>query len=352
MQDLGSKNGIMVGTARVNQARLVADASHFQLGRSLVTLHGDDSSSAAPPVEPIDGLIGSSAGMRRLTVEVRRVAPLSAPVLIVGESGTGKDVVASALHGLSGRSGRLVPLNMGALTESLADAELFGHTRGAFTGANTERVGAFVLADAGTLFLDEIADMSAGSQVKLLRVVEDGRVRALGSNDDKRVDVRVVSATWANLTDRVKQNRFREDLLHRISTLVLRLPPLRSRKSDIAALSAFLLRRYEPELGPVTLSDGALSALLQHDWPGNVRELGGVLYRAALTAASSELAAVDVIGAKAMRSARAKTVASPTDAVRMLRRHDGNVSAAARAMCVPRSTFRAWLQRSADGSAA
>lgn len=351
VQDLGSKNGIMVGSARVNQARLVADASHFQMGRSLVTLHGEDTGSKTPHSEPIDGLIGNSPGMRRLTAEIRRAAPLSAPVLVLGESGTGKDVVAGALHQLSGRSGRLVPLNMGALTEGLADAELFGHTRGAFTGASVDRVGAFALADQGTLFLDEVADLSAGSQVKLLRVVEDGRVRALGSSVDRRVDVRVVSATWANLSDRVRQGRFREDLLHRISTLVLRLPPLRSRKSDIAGLSACLLGRYQHELGPVTLSDGALSALLQYDWPGNVRELGGALYRAALTAESRELTAADVIGARTMRNTRAKTVASPADAVRMLRRHEGNVSAAARAMCVPRSTFRAWLQRCADASA-
>lgn len=349
--DLESKNGLFLDSARVRSAKLVASGSHFQLGRTLIVLRGADPKEDEEPFEPVPGLVGSSAAMRRVAAEIRRAAPLRAPVLVTGETGTGKDLVATALHQLSGRSGMLIPLNMGTLSEGLADADLFGHTRGAFTGAIAQRSGAFVLANGGTLFLDEIADLTPNLQVKLLRVVEDGRVRALGSAEYRDVDVRVVSATWADLSERASQGRFREDLLHRISTLVVRLPPLRQRKSDIAVLSAALLARYVDEFGELALSDAALSCLMRHDWPGNVRQLGSVLYRSALMARDGMIDAADVAQAIGSTSLRAKPVASPVDAVRVLQQHAGNVSAAARALGVPRSTFRAWLER-AENSAA
>ncbi|MCA9627069.1 MAG: sigma 54-interacting transcriptional regulator [Myxococcales bacterium] len=351
VRDLDSTNGLRVGSARVRGAKLLASGSHFQLGRTLVVLRSEEPDEAEAKFEPVPGIVGNSAAMRRVALEIRRAAPLKAPVLVVGESGTGKDLVATALHQLSQRGGMLVPLNMGSLTEGLADADLFGHTRGAFTGAIAQRSGAFVLAHGGTLFLDEIADLSPGLQVKLLRVVEDGRVRALGSTEHREVDVRVVSATWANLHERVEQGRFREDLLHRISTLLIRLPPLRQRKSDIAALSRTLLARYAVEFGELNLTDAALSGLMSHDWPGNVRQLGSVLYRCALMARAGTITAPDVAQAIGSTAQRAKPVASPVDALRVLKQHGGNVSAAARALRVPRSTFRAWLER-AENSAA
>ncbi len=345
VRDLDSRNGTYLAAARIREARLVATGSHFQIGRSLVVLRAETAEEARVPANDLPGLVGSSLVMRRLAEEIRRVARLRAPVLVLGESGTGKDVVASALHSLSGRRGQLVPLNVGALSEGLADAELFGHTKGAFTGAVAERAGAFELADGGSLFLDEIADLSPALQVKLLRVVEDGRVRALGSGVYREVSTRVISATWADLSERAEQGRFREDLLHRISTLVLRLPPLRARRSDIAALSVALLRRFEPELGPLTLSSLALSVLTQHEWPGNVRELAAVLYRAALTARGGVVQGSDVQLASTVKQQRAKTVATPDEALKALEEHRGNVSAAARALRVPRSTFRAWVER-------
>jgi DNA-binding NtrC family response regulator len=268
--------------------------------------------------------------------------------LLQGESGTGKDVVARGLHQLSRRSGGYVPLNVGALPESLADAELFGHRRGAFTGALHSRPGAFEQADAGTLFLDEIADLPLGIQIKLLRVVEDGSVRPLGSTSPLQVDVRIVSASWAALEERVDGGSFRADLYHRLSTVVIELPPLRQRKSDIPELARALLRRIRDEVGERQLTSAALSRLVSHDWPGNVRELGSVLYRAAMATTEPEIQA-EHVQINAARTLQRLAPLGPDDAIRLLREHQGNVSAAARAAGVPRSTFRAWLVRSPRG---
>jgi transcriptional regulator of acetoin/glycerol metabolism len=248
---------------------------------------------------------------------------------------------------LGRRDGPYVPLNMAALPESLADAELFGHRRGAFTGAVTSRVGAFEQAHEGTLFLDEIAELPLSIQVKLLRVVEDGMVRAVGATQALRVAVRLVSASWARLDERVVQGSFRADLYHRLSTVVVELPPLRERRSDIAQLSHSLLRRLRADVGERTLSSAALARLVDQSWPGNVRELGAVLYRAAASA-DYEIAARHVDEASrptpnGRRPAR--------DARALLEQCAGNVSQAARAAGVPRSTFRAWLSRAgAEGA--
>src|SRR6187551_1936871 len=165
--------------------------------------------------------------MRRIAEDVHRHARTRAPILIQGESGTGKDLVARAIHLLGRPNGPYVPLNVGAIAEALADSELFGHRRGAFTGAVAHRHGAFELAHQGTLFLDEVAELSAGVQVRLLRVVEDGKLRPLGAHASTQVDVRIVSASWASLPERVEQCRFRADLYHRLSMVTLELPPLR-----------------------------------------------------------------------------------------------------------------------------
>jgi two-component system response regulator GlrR len=283
--------------------------------------------------------------MRRLVAEARRCASLRASVLLQGESGSGKDVVARALHLLSRRPGQYVPLNVGAIPESLADAELFGHKRGAFTGAVIARAGAFEQAHRGTLFLDEIADLPPSVQVKLLRVVEDRQVRPIGSPHSVDVDVRVVSASWAILEDRVAEEKFREDLFHRISTFVIRVPPLRARKSDIPALAHALLARIRDETGPRSLGSAALARLVAHSWPGNVRELASVLYRAAVTADGEHIESSHVEAALAGPSKARPRALSESEAVLLLREHGGNVSAAARTAGVPRSTFRSWLDK-------
>jgi DNA-binding NtrC family response regulator len=289
-------------------------------------------------------MVGSSLGMQRVAAEVRRHARTRAPILIQGESGTGKDVIARAIHQLSRRGGAYVPLNLSALPESLADAELFGHRRGAFTGAVQSRAGAFEVAHQGTLFLDEIADLSAVIQVKLLRVVEDGGVRPLGATSSLQVDVRIVSASWAELETRVAENRFRADLFHRLSTVVVHVPPLRQRKSDIPELSRVLLGRIKSDVGPKRLTSAALARLLSHAWPGNVRELSSALYRAAMASPGEEIRADDLLLSSAPVLQRLARI-GPDDARRLLDEHQRNVSAAARAAGVPRSTFRSWLSR-------
>lgn len=345
VEDLASKNGVHVGRVRVPCAFVSERQGTFVIGRTSVVVRATGETEG-PFDEPIPGIIGSSSGMRRLATEIRRHARTRAPVLLQGESGTGKDVVASALHRLSGRSGSYVPLNVGALPEALADAELFGHRRGAFTGAVQNRTGAFEQAHGGTLFLDEIADLPSGIQVKLLRVVEDGCVRPLGATQVVRVNTRVVSATWADLPERVARERFRADLFHRLSTVVVRIPPLRERKSDISELSRALLMRIRDEVGDKELTSSALSALLDYAWPGNVRELNSVLYRAAMSAPDRTIRAEHVrLGGSVERRSPPLPPSRYDQVSALLRQHAGNVSAAARAAGVARSTFRAWLAR-------
>jgi DNA-binding NtrC family response regulator len=265
--------------------------------------------------------------------------------LIQGESGTGKDLVARAIHALGRPNGPYVPLNVGAIAESLADSELFGHRRGAFTGAVAHRLGAFEQAHRGTLFLDEVAELSPGVQVRLLRVVEDGAVKPLGSQTSTNVDVRIISACWASLPTRVEEGRFRADLYHRLSTITLQLPPLRERRTDIRALATVLLHRLEPELGSKQLSTEALGVLVAHHWPGNVRELSSVLYRAAAAASGREILPQHLIlQAKSPGPRRVRDIGC-FDAQALLDSHDGNVSAAARAARIPRTTFRALLHK-------
>jgi DNA-binding NtrC family response regulator len=346
VEDLASRNGVFVGGARVPAARLASGLSSFVIGRTTVTVRELlEPARSVPGDDPIPGLVGTSLPMRRLAAESRRCAGLRASVLLQGESGSGKDVVARAIHQLSRRPGQYVPLNVGAIPESLADAELFGHGRGAFTGAVIARSGAFEQAHRGTLFLDEIAELAPSIQVKLLRVVEDRRVRPLGSPQAIDVDVRIVSASWAPLEDRVMEDRFREDLFHRISTFVIRVPPLRSRKSDIPALSSALLARIRDEVGPRQLGSAALARLVAHSWPGNVRELSSVLYRAAVTADGEHIESSHVEAALAGPSKARPRALSEGEAAILLREHGGNVSAAARTAGVPRSTFRSWLEK-------
>lgn len=346
VEDLGSRNGVYVGGARVESAWLTTGETSLVVGRTAVTVRSmHQADEVIHSADPIPGLIGSSVPMRRLCMEVRRVASLRAPVLLQGESGSGKDVVARAVHTLSKRSGAYVPLNVGAIAETLADAELFGHCRGAFTGAVAARSGAFEQAHRGTLFLDEIAELSPAIQVKLLRVVEEKRVRPVGGTRAEDVDVRVISATWAPLEERVADGAFREDLYHRIATFVIRVPALRTRKSDVPALGRVLLGRLRDELGPKELGSQALAALVQHSWPGNVRELASVLYRAAVAAPGQEIDSRHVALALALPTKKKPRALEPEEAEALLHEHGGNVSASARAAGVPRSTFRSWLER-------
>ena len=216
---------------------------------------------------------------------IERVAPSGSALLITGETGTGKELAARCVHRQSPRRDRLfVPLNCAALPGELLEAELFGHTRGAFTGADRDRQGKFEVADGGTLFLDEIGDMPLSLQAKLLRVLEDGAVEPLGTNKRISVDVRIISATNQDLKEAIAAKRFRSDLLFRLNTFEIRLAPLRERGDDIAILAPLLLERFARQISkrPVSLSDEALALLCRYDWPGNVRELRNLMERAAV----------------------------------------------------------------------
>ncbi|HEY6727228.1 MAG TPA: sigma 54-interacting transcriptional regulator [Polyangiaceae bacterium] len=347
IRDLGSKNGLFVGGARVTEAVLGRAGCGFMIGRTSVVIRDSEPKKRGVAAPSVPGLVGDSSAIRRVAEEVCKAAGCRAPVLIQGESGTGKDVVARALHQLSGRRGAYVPMNAAAFPDALADSELFGHERGAFTGAVGSRAGAFEQANRGTLFLDEVAELSPSVQVRLLRVVEDGQIRPLGGMRQRQVDARLISASWADLSERVRVGRFRADLYHRLSTLVITLPPLRERKDDIPALCAALLQRVQGELGPKVVSDAALDRLLEYSWPGNVRELGGVLYRAGLRAPSECIEPEHLALVHTKRPRRELAVLTPAEAHQLYEVHGRNKSAAARAAAVPRSTFRGWLERGA-----
>jgi DNA-binding NtrC family response regulator len=228
-------------------------------------------------------LVGQSAALQKLVARAMRFAPSTAPVLVMGESGTGKELIARLLHD-HGRypDGPLVPVNCGALSRELAESELFGHERGAFTGAGARRTGWFEEASGGTLVLDEIGELPLELQPKLLRVLETGRLRRVGGRGETAVDVRVVALTLRDLPREVQRGRFRADLYHRLSTFQLVLPPLRDRRDDVPLLSEHFLVELAGELGPRQLTPEARTRLAAHDWPGNVRELRNVIRRAAI----------------------------------------------------------------------
>ena len=226
-----------------------------------------------------EGIIGAHPSMQTIFEVIRRVAPTDATVLITGESGTGKELVAAALHRLSSRgNGRFVPVHCGAIPEELLESEMFGHERGAFTGAVASRVGRFKLADGGTIFLDEIGEMSPKLQVKLLRVLEDGRFEPVGSVSTQHVDVRIIAATNRSLEEAVANRQFREDLFYRLRVVPIEMPPLRQRREDIHLLVAGVLAQLAAKgLNEVTVTPAAMEVLERYSWPGNVRELRNVL---------------------------------------------------------------------------
>jgi len=240
----------------------------------------------------LDHVVGTSAVMASLFEMVRAVAPTSSTVLITGESGTGKELVARAIHGLSGRASEaFVSINCGALPDTLLESELFGHIRGAFTDARQSKKGLFEAAHGGTLFLDEVGETSPPMQVKLLRALQERRIRRLGGTEETDVDVRVIAATNTPLEDLVEQKRFREDLFYRLQVIPITAPPLRERREDVRLLAEHFLDRFARQMGkPVAaLSEEALVCLEQHAWPGNVRELENVLERAVALETSTEV---------------------------------------------------------------
>src|SRR3954466_16274762 len=232
-------------------------------------------------------LIGDTPSMMSVRRLIETIAPTDASVMILGETGTGKELIARSLHDKSRRAGHtFIPVNCGALPENLVESELFGHRKGSFTGADTHRKGLFEVANGGTLFLDGVGELDKSVQVKLLRFLESGEIRRVGENEPFRVDVRVLCATNRDLRDMVTNETFREDLFFRLNTFEIFLPPLRDRRSDITELARHMLNRYTSRRGltGATISPEAIEVLLTHDWPGNIRELANAIERALILA--------------------------------------------------------------------
>ena len=266
------------------------------------TLEGNVRGELRPLTEKIsaplafEDVVGAAPQFRTALAIAAKAARARVPVLIEGESGVGKDVVARAIHAASPRHKQaMVTVNCGAIPANLVESELFGHERGAFTGAFDRHVGKFLSADMGTIFLDEVSEMPLDAQVKLLRVLQDGEVQPIGARRPVHVDVRVIAATNKKLSDEIEAGRFREDLYYRLNVVQLTVPPLRERMGDIPALCRHLLARIatQPGLRGLGLTDDALALLMQHDWPGNVRQLQNALFRAAVLCDGDGLARAD-----------------------------------------------------------
>jgi DNA-binding NtrC family response regulator len=334
--------------------RLLATVrTQIDLRRALRRTHRLQEAHSRLHRSAMPAFIGASRAIAEIRHTIDRIAPSDASVLITGEHGTGKEVVATWVHALSDRKSKaLVTMNAGGLAEGIAESELFGHVKGAFTDARYDRIGCFEMADEGTLFLDEIANMPIRLQAKLLRVLQTGEVQRVGSSRLRYINARVLSATNADLHVEIAAGRLREDLLYRLNTVMIRLPPLRDRREDIDALAVHFLAYYATRYRkPLTrLDEGALTALRGHGWPGNVRELAHVVERAVLMAdpAASFIVARD-LGLQPPRGAADMTPQSLEDAERhfiekVLAQHGGDVRLAAQQLGMSRSALYRRLQ--------
>jgi len=307
VRDLGSRNGSFHGGVRFDSLEATRAAT-IRIGRTELHIEPVD---GAPPLPPssrteLGGLVGQSPGLRRVFTLLERAAATDVTVLIEGETGTGKELAAGAVHALSRRAdGPYVVCDLAALPAGLAESELFGHVRGAFTGADRDRAGAFELAHGGTVFLDEIGELPLELQPRLLRALQERQVRRVGTADYRRVDVRVVAATNRDLGDEVRAGRFRADLYHRLATVAVQLPPLRDRPDDIPLLARHFLAAAAAGAGRAApaLDDAFLEALAGYDWPGNVRELRNVLERAVALSGPDTPFAAHAIGLPATPAA-------------------------------------------------
>ncbi|MEC7525375.1 MAG: sigma 54-interacting transcriptional regulator [Myxococcota bacterium] len=360
LRDLNSRNGCFVDGVRQEHAGLV-DQDVVRVGASVllfekVELEADAALAAAeePP------LFGRSLAMQRARGEVARVAARDMPVLVLGESGAGKELVARALHARSGRKGALVAVNCGALPPDLVESELFGHVAGAFTGASKPSEGLFVAASGGTIFLDEIGEMPLAVQPKLLRVLATGEVRPVGGSQARAVDARVVAATNRDLRAEVEAERFRGDLFARLTGWTIALPPLRARREDVLPLAARFLAR---EGAPERIEPDAVEALLLHRWPFNVRELEQVCSAIAVRAAGADEVLLDHLpaelrGAVELRRPVAAVGAPPIslsvrpdgtptadELSRVLRHYGGNIAQVATFFGRDRRQIYRWIDR-------
>ena len=363
LEDAGSKNGVLLDGEKTARATL-RDGQLIELGHTMLLFRDampadDEGPFAIAPrkVAPLAGLSTLLPTYEHQLANLVGAAAAVLPIVITGESGTGKELVARAVHALSGRKGPFIAVNCGAIPDNLVETELFGYRRGAFSGATEDRTGLVRAADGGTLFLDEIGDLPAASQAALLRVLQEREVTPVGATRPVGVDVRVVAATHRDLEALVAREKFRGDLLARLSGFSIHLPALRDRREDLGLLIAALLDRLAPDRKDrLTLAPEAARALIRHDWPYNVRELEKALGAALVVAGNATRIDVDHLP-PSVRSGYKRIVEeepaslSPEDherrdqIVALLREHKGNVSAVARAMGKARMQLQRWIKR-------
>ena len=354
LDDLGSKNGTVVNGEPATSARL-ADGDVIEAGGTIL-MYVHDAGDGTPVADRVlaagdaSSLTTLNAELERRFHQLRKIAPAPVPVLVRGETGTGKELTARAIHDASGRRGPFVPVNCGALPRGLIESELFGHRRGAFSGASDDHEGLVRRAHGGTLFLDEIAELPADSQVALLRVLQDGEVRPVGASEALTVDVRVVAATHQDLQKRITDGRFRQDLYGRIAGFEIAMPALRDRREDLGLLIAAILSKVCPDPERVTLSKAAARALLHHTWPLNIRELEQTLRSAVGLADGGEICLEHL--PETIRGRPAPEIAmSPKDRalreqlIALLHEAHGNVAAVGRAMQRAPVQIRRWCNR-------
>lgn len=336
-----------------NERLLSVLRTQTELGDALRTGRRLEAENRLLREEPGATFIANSPAMRPVRQLIERVGPSDANVLITGENGSGKGVVARALRAVSARSGKpMVTVNIGGLSDGVFESELFGHVKGAFTDAKVDRVGRFELADGGTVFLDEIANMPLNQQAKLLRVIETGEFERVGASRTRRVDVRILSATNADLHVDVAAGRFRQDLLFRLNTIEIRLPPLRDRPEDIPVLAEHFLQQHLERYRKRSegFDDEAHRVMLAHSWPGNVRELDHTVERAVLMMQGDRITAID-LGLQTAVGSAGKLEDMSLEEVeyhlirKALERNDGNVTQAAERLGLSRSALYRRLQR-------
>jgi DNA-binding NtrC family response regulator len=354
--DLGSKNGTSVNGVRATRATLV-DGDLIEVGATILMYRDDGRGSRDCSDLDMNSTATLPAAFRTVSLDVEsrvgalmKIAPSTVPVLIRGETGTGKELTAHAVHELSRRRGSFVPINCGALPRTLIESELFGSRRGAFSGAREDREGLVRRADGGTLFLDEIAELPEESQVALLRVLQDGEVRPVGAADSVRVDVRVVAATHQDLEARIAAGTFRQDLYARLVGYVVTLPPLRGRREDIGTLLGTMLERLAPDASAITMQRQAAHALLGYPYPLNIRELEQALRAAVALADGREIRFEHLPEAIRVYRPSGSELRPEDQALRdrlveLLREHRGNVTAVGRRLGKAPIQIRRWCRR-------
>jgi DNA-binding NtrC family response regulator len=350
--DLASTNGVFVGDTRVSQVAMDAHGS-FRIGRSAVNYRLVTETEEVMPTKEtrLGDMIGVSKQMRGIFGLISRVAPTDAAVLVSGDSGTGKELVARELHRLSGRKDKpFVAVNCGSIPSTIIESQLFGHERGAFTGAVERASGYFEQARGGTLFLDEIGEMPLELQTRLLRVLETKTIRRIGGQEEIEVDFRLVCATNRNLPRRVQEGRFREDLLFRILVVPIELPPLRERPEDTLALARNYVAEIASEGRNPSLTDAALEAIAGHDWPGNVRELKNTIERTLIMSEHDVIEACDIKFASLGQVPSGGNGNGLWDKERShleeaLRECGGNITLAAKKLGIARTTLQGKIKR-------